>query len=109
RVELPEVPGTAPLHVARDGLQLDIVDDAAGTRLTGTWTERDGRPGRLDVLVALPPGHESVNVVIPWSDELFNFTSKHQARPASGALVVGEHIRTIGASAGDAWGVLDVG
>ena len=40
--------------------------------------------GRLDVTVALPPGHESLNVVIPWSDELFNFTSKHQARPGDG-------------------------
>lgn len=28
-----------------------------------------GRPGRLDVTVALPPGHESLNVVIPWSDD----------------------------------------
>lgn len=108
-MRLPERPGTAPLRVARDGLDLDITDDAAGTHIRATWTERDGRPGRLDVTVDLPPGHESLNVVIPWSDELFNFTSKHQARPAEGALVVGEHIRTIGANAGDAWGVLDVG
>jgi len=108
-MSLPERPGTAPLRVARDGLDLDITDDAAGTHIRATWTERDGRPGRLDVAVDLPPGHESLNVVIPWSDELFNFTSKHHARAAEGALVVGEHIRTIGAGAGDAWGVLDVG
>jgi len=108
-MSLPERPGTAPLRVARDGLDLDITDDAAGTHIRAAWTERDGRPGRLDVTVELPPGHESLNVVIPWSDELFNFTSKHQARAAEGALVVGEHIRTIGAGAGDAWGVLDVG
>src|SRR6478672_3595536 len=96
-MSLPERPGTAPLRVARDGLDLDITDDAAGTHIRATWTERDGRPGRLDVTVDLPPGHESLNVVIPWSGELFNFTSKHQARAAEGALVVGEHIRTIGA------------
>ena len=91
------VPGTAPLRVDRDGLDLDITDDAAGTHLTRAWTERDGRAGQLDVTVALPPGHESLNVVIPWSDEVFNFTSKHQARPAAGALVVGD--RRIGRSA----------
>ncbi len=77
---LPERPGTAPLRIDRDGLALDIVDDETGTRLTGTWTEPDGRPGRLDVRVALPPGHESLNVVIPWDDTTFNYTSKHQAR-----------------------------
>jgi Protein of unknown function (DUF2804) len=109
-LELPELPGTAPLVVNRDGLELRIVDDEIGTRLTASWNERDGRPGRLDVLVVLPVDHESLNVVIPWSDELFNFTSKHQARPAVGELVVGDRRWAIGApEAADSWGVLDVG
>jgi hypothetical protein len=86
-----------------------MVDDGAGTRLTATWTEADGRPGHLDVFVALPEGHESLNVVIPWDDEIFNYTSKHQARPATGELVVGDVRHAIGGEAGDAWGVLDVG
>ena len=107
--DLPERPGTAPLHVARDGVEIAYVDDDHGTRLTASWTEPDGRPGRLDVHVALPPGHESLNVVIPWSEEVFNFTSKHQARPAAGELVVGDERWQIGDEAGDAWGVLDVG
>ncbi|MEY2470426.1 MAG: hypothetical protein QOF21_3124 [Actinomycetota bacterium] len=108
-IDLPERPGTAPLVVNRDGLDLAIVDDDEGTRHTATWTERDGRAGHLDVMVALPPDHESLNVVIPWSDELFNFTSKHQARPAVGQLVVGDSVFAIGGEGGDAWGVLDVG
>ena len=109
-IELPELPGAAPLTVDRDGLDLRIADDETGTRLTATWTEPDGRAGRLDVTVALPAGHESLNVVIPWSDELFNFTSKHQARPATGELVVGDRRWAIGGPDGaDAWGVLDVG
>jgi hypothetical protein len=107
--DLPEEPGTAPLRVDRDGLTLAIVDDAAGTHLTGTWVEPDGRPGRLDVQVQLPAGHESLNVVIPWDDTTFNYTSKHQARPAAGELVVGDRRWEIGGAAGDAWGVLDVG
>jgi hypothetical protein len=106
---LPELPGTAPLTVDRDGFRLAYVDDATGTRLTASWTEADGRAAHLDVHVALPPGHESLNVVIPWDDETFNFTSKHQARPATGELVVGDERWAIGGDAGDAWGVLDVG
>jgi len=109
-LRLPELPGTAPLGVQREGLELRMVDDEAGTRLVASWNERDGRPGRLDVMVARPVGHESLNVVVPWSDELFNFTSKHQARPAVGELVVGERSWAIGApDSPDAWGVLDVG
>ena len=103
---LPARPASAPLVVDRYGLDLRIVDDAAGTRLTVSWTEDDGRPGHLDVMVSQPEGHESLNVVIPWSDELFNFTSKHQARPAVGTLVVGDRRHAIGP---EAWGVLDVG
>jgi hypothetical protein len=60
-------------------------------------------------MVEQPEGHESLNVVIPWSDTLFNFTSKQQARPAGGELVVGDRRWEIGGGGGDAWGVLDVG
>ena len=108
-MHLPDVPGTVPLHVAHDGLALDLVDDTRATRITASWHEHDGRAARLDATVALSPGHESLNVVIPWSDTLFNYTSKHQARPAHGELVVGEHLWAIGGNSGDAWGVLDVG
>ncbi len=108
-VTLPERPGTAPLRLAHDDLDLAIVDDRRGTRLTARWREEDGRTGSLDVHVELPAGHESLNVVVPWDDETFNFTSKHQARPAKGALTVGDRRWEVGGPAGDAWGVLDVG
>lgn len=109
-IELPERPGTAPLAVDHDGLDLRIVDGVEGTRLTAAWAEADGRPGRLDVLVEAPAGHESLNVVIPWNDTVFNFTSKHQARPARGQLVVGDRTWPIGGEDGaESWGVLDVG
>jgi hypothetical protein len=108
-IGLPEVPGTAPLVVNREGLDLAIVDDHAGTRLRASWTEADGRLGTLDVHVALPAGHESVNVVIPWDDEMFNYTSKHQARPAVGELVVGDRRWVLGDTGSESWGVLDVG
>ncbi len=108
-MHLPERCGTETLHVSRDGLDLTIgAEDADGTRLRASWTEPDGRAGHFDIVVTQPAGHESLNVVIPWSDELFNFTSKQQARPATGEVVVGERRWELGAG-GDAWGVLDVG
>lgn len=108
-VTLPERPGTAPLRLEHDDLDVALVDDERGTHLTARWHEPDGRPGSLDVVVELPAGHESLNVVIPWDDVTFNFTSKHQARPATGTLAVGDRRWDVGGAAGDAWGVLDVG
>ncbi|MBV9936515.1 MAG: DUF2804 domain-containing protein [Actinobacteria bacterium] len=105
-IDLPERPGTAPLRVRRRNFELRVTDDANGTtRITARWRERDGSPGSLDATVDLPAGHESVNVVIPWDDRRFQYTSKHQARPARGTLTVGDKTRSLD----DGWGVLDVG
>lgn len=105
-IELPERPGTAPLRVVTKGLDLSISDSPDGTtHIEASWREPDGRSGSLDVSIALPKQHESLNVVIPWSDRRFQYTSKHQARPAHGKLTVGDETRSID----DAWGVLDVG
>jgi hypothetical protein len=109
-MHLPDVCGTAPLKFRRNTLDLSMTDDTDGTtHLRAAWIEADDVPGRLDISVGLPEGHESLNVVIPWSDRQFQFTSKHQARPAVGEVVVGDRIWAIGAQSGPAWGVLDVG
>lgn len=109
-IALPDRPGSAPLRASADQLDLRIVDDDAGTTLEATWTEADGTPGSLHAVVAQPEGHESLNVVIPWSDRRFQYTSKHQARPAHGELTVAGEVVAFGGDAGpEAWGVLDVG
>ena len=93
-IALPDLPGSAPLRARSRNLDLQISDAPDGTtRIEATWRERDGRPGTLDVAIELPAGHESMNVVIPWSDRRFQYTSKHQARPASGRLTVGDEGR----------------
>jgi hypothetical protein len=113
---LPDRPGSAPLRYRSKALRLELVDDPEGTTLSASWRERDGRDAALEVRVDLPRGHESLNVVIPWSEERFQYTAKHQARPARGSLRLGDETRRFGrgGSGGDggvepAWGVLDVG
>lgn len=109
-IDLPDVPGSAPLRAYGRRLHLTITDDAEGaTRLTASWRESDGRPGRLDATVALPQGHESLNVVIPWSDTRFQYTSKHQARPAVGTIEIDGRTIRLDEADGGAWGVLDIG
>jgi hypothetical protein len=110
-LDLPDLPGSRALTYRGRDLELELADELGGTRLRASWRERDDRRGRLEAFVELPPGHGSVNVVIPWSDRRFQYTSKHQARPAHGELVVGDRTWAIGDRHGgpSAWGVLDVG
>ncbi len=108
-IALPDVPGTAPLRFRGRALELAIDDDDGGTSIRARWSERDGRAGSLDAYVTLPKGHESLNVVIPWSETRFQYTSKHQALPATGTLTRdGASVRLEDAPGG-AFGVLDVG
>lgn len=128
---LPDVPGSVPLRLRSRHLDLDLVTERGGTTISGRWDERDGAPGRLDVHVAAaaagvagaaaapagsddqpgspaPSPSESLNVVIPWSERHFQYTSKHQALPARGELTVAARTHPIGQE-GPAWAVLDVG
>ena len=106
----PSVPAPRRSPYTNDGLDLSITDDDAGTRLVATWTETDGRPGALDVLVELPPGHESLNVVIPWSDERFKLHVEAPGPTGPGRAARSATARGRSAAiGGDAWGVLDVG
>ena len=123
---LPDLPGSAPLRYGSSKIEIALTDDADGTTIAAWWTEKGGGRGSLNARVDLPAGHESLNVVIPWSDKQFQYTSKHQARAAHGTLEVGDHVVHFGSSAAsaavdeaidpegteredEAWGVLDVG
>lgn len=107
-LDLPDVPASAPLVIDDEAVAMDLRDDAHGTRLHVRWREPDGTPGELDVLVSMPEGHESLSVVIPWSERRFQFTTKDQARPVHGTLRRGDRLDELGTST-PAWGVLDVG
>jgi hypothetical protein len=65
-------------------MRVALTDDGAGTRI---WVDADDFGGmklRADIRVDRPPLHETLNVVIPWSDQQFQFTSKQNTLPVSG-------------------------
>lgn len=108
-MRIPELSGGAPVRFTSRDLFLEMATEPnGGTRLRALWRELGGAKGSLDVVVDLPEGHESLNVVIPWSDETFQFTSKHQGRPAHGELVLDGVTHVLGGEV-PAYGVLDVG
>lgn len=121
-MSLPDRPGSEPLRFRSRSLDVDLVDEVVdgvdGTTMDVRWSEADGSTSTLTARVDLPEGHESLNVVIPWDDRRFQYTSKHQARPARGTLRVGGVDRSFGVAREattdetdetEAWGVLDVG
>ena len=42
-----------------------------------------------DLTISKPAGHETLNVVVPWDDRRFQFTSKQNTMPASGKVTLG--------------------
>ncbi|MBE2999539.1 DUF2804 domain-containing protein [Nocardiopsis sp. HNM0947] len=102
-VHLPPSLGSGPA-ASLGPIRARIRDTAHGTRLRFSCITERG-PLSADLTVDLPPGHETMNVVIPWSPTRFQYTSKHTARPARGTVrLAGNDIAFT-----DAWGVLDHG
>ncbi|MEW6106135.1 MAG: DUF2804 domain-containing protein [Bacillota bacterium] len=60
-----------------------------------------------DFLVERPEGHETLNVVIPWSDSRFQFTSKQNCLPTAGTVTLGD--ATFAFERGRAFACLDYG
>lgn len=118
-LDLPEVPGSVPLVLREGELLLELVtegDHRQPCTIRCEWIEYnpDFVPMSLDLTIDAEPGHESLNVVIPWTDKRFQYTSKHQARAARGTFTRGDTVIEFGSPSGqrtddDAWGVLDVG
>ena len=61
-----------------------------GVHLLVACPDLDGQPLHADLLIHQPPNHETLNVVIPWSEKRFQFTSKQNTLPTEGAVRWGE-------------------
>jgi len=111
-ITLPDEPGTGTMASEGRRLALTIAEHADHTRLTASAPDTTHGPVTVDLTVDRPPGHESLNVVIPWSDRRFQYTSKQNTRPARGQVGLGGDVSTVGGPAGspdEAFGTLDLG
>lgn len=95
------------LAVELPGLSLAIRETPESTRLSLAMRT----PGhRVDAVVdvAKPPGHESLSVLVPFSEDAFQLTSKHVARPARGLAIVDGERFPFGPER-ESYGALDFG
>jgi hypothetical protein len=89
RVELPEQV-EASVSFGKAGIDYSnrIDGDDLAVRFRGR--AGDGTELVADFAVLRPPGHESLNVVVPWSESRFQCNSKHSALPCQGEIRAGE-------------------
>lgn len=98
RTALPDTVGGAALRYSGKDLELSILEEEGGTRISARF-----KGFEADVLIERPEGHESLSVVIPWSARRFQFTNKDVARPGHGVVT------TNGRTYDLLWGTLDFG
>ncbi|MGW6980952.1 DUF2804 domain-containing protein [Streptomyces sp. NPDC054932] len=95
-----------PERPVRGQVRIGISNEGAATRLRARCTDPDRLPVEVDLLAALPEGHETLSVVVPWNRRRFQYTSKHTARPATGTVRIGNDVLVFD---DDAWATLDHG
>jgi hypothetical protein len=91
------------LYARPRGLPQRMPDSADGETVLDAWRLRmrvgprrleadartiTGRRIEAELVVERPAGHETVNVLVPWEETKFHFTSKQQALPVRGRLRV---------------------
>ncbi|MFS3128643.1 DUF2804 family protein [Nocardioides sp. Bht2] len=101
-VELPGTLGEGVARLRSKKLNIEIEEIDGGTALRVTADRV-----RVEVVAQRPVGHESLGVVVPWTERLFQYTVKDVARPAVGSLWIdGVEHRLL---AGESWATLDHG
>lgn len=100
----PDEVGAETIQYSRGGFELVFAEDSWGTHLLG---RAPGRGFACDICVERPEGHETLSVVIPWSDTEFQCTTKENTRPAAGWVEA--FGRRFELPAGESWGCLDYG
>ncbi|XXF76213.1 DUF2804 domain-containing protein [Myxococcaceae bacterium GXIMD 01537] len=86
--ELPEEVNASVRFENGKGIKLAFDESSGATRLQIHWPSfgKTGKPLSAALTVHRPAGYESLNVVVPWSETRFQFTSKQPALPVSGTV-----------------------
>src|SRR3990172_4876340 len=71
-------------------MRVALTDEGSGTRIRVEAEDFGGTRLEADISIERPQGHETLNVVIPWNDVQFQFTSKQNTLPASGFVQLGD-------------------
>jgi hypothetical protein len=71
-------------------LKLSLQNNDHHTFITVNCPDFDRKLLTTELSINTPPGHQTLNVVIPWNDHRFQFTSKQHSLPVSGQVKIGD-------------------
>lgn len=97
----------ADVVFARDGLRVDMLQTDNSLDLAVDIANFEGLPLTAKFTITTPPAHESLNMVVPWDDKTFQFTSKQNTLPTVGTVKFGDE--TIRFSGEQSFACLDYG
>jgi len=86
-------------------LSLSFIRTPIGVKIRVDSPKFGGQTLKADIDVRHPQGHETLNVVIPWSQRQFQFTSKQNTLPATGSIALGDKVYNVQ----DGFACLDLG
>ncbi|MBX7160862.1 MAG: DUF2804 domain-containing protein [Acidimicrobiia bacterium] len=84
---MPPTAGVGALSVRTPGLKVVVNRTESATLLRSTARTVGSHRIEVDLRIETPPGHETLNVLVPWSEHLFQFTSKQNCLPVEGTVV----------------------
>lgn len=89
------------------GMKMRFAYRDGGLDITASVRNFGGSPLEAELAVSHPPEHETLNVIIPWSEKEFQFTSKQNTLPTAGFVKHGD--RTYEFNPEDSFACLDYG
>lgn len=66
------------------GSRISMRHESEGVQMLVELEDFGGKRLQAEFLITEPENHESLNVVVPWSEKLFQFTAKNNTLPAQG-------------------------
>jgi len=77
------------LRFHRGGIEYSNANEGGDMKIDFAGTAKSGERVVADFVVRRPAGHESLNIVVPWSDDRFQLNSKHNTLPCEGSIAIG--------------------
>lgn len=78
------------VHFTNNDLSIKLTYFNGDTHLTVISSNFDGEHLHAELTIQHPKNDDSLNVVIPWNRQTFQFTAKHHILPTSGIVKIGE-------------------
>lgn len=87
--ELPPIVD-ADVRYEDPAMPISILHSDQEIHLKVSCSDFGGKPLQADLTIHKPEGHETLNVVVPWSEKRFQFTSKQNTLPTEGTVTWGD-------------------